>query len=85
MPAATRLGDADNAGNVTVTASSNVLINNKGAARVGDIDSKVVPGPDTRTTGSPTVFVNNKPIVRVDDPDSAGNKMVVGSPNVIVN
>ncbi len=84
MPAASRLTDLDDGGNTIILASTDVLINNLGAARVGDKDSKT-PTPQTKIEGSPTVFVNNKPLVRVDDKDSGGDKMVVGSPNVFAD
>ncbi len=83
MPAATRLNDLDNKGHKTIEASTDVLINNLGAARVGDKDSKIPP--QVRAEGSPTVFVNNKKLVRVDDKDSGGDKMVLGSPNVFAD
>lgn len=86
MPLAGRLKDLDtphpHQDSVT-TCSPNVLANNLGAARVGDKDSH--GPPHTKTEGSPNVFVNNKAWHRVGDGDSGGNKLVTGSPNVIIN
>lgn len=84
MPAACRIGDKDSGGEAIVTGSSDVFINGKGVARVGDTDSH--KPPETKIQGSPSVFVNGKPVVRVGDKDTHGppHVMVQGSPDVMV-
>ena len=85
MPAAARVGDPDSGGDKIATGSSNVFINGKAVARVGDKDDHK-PGPETKIEGSPTVFVNGKPVVRVGDKDTHSPPHVItsGSPDVFV-
>lgn len=94
MPNATRLGDL-NTGHDTcpptalVSASSNVIINGKGAGRVGDsyaahgciahsIHSGVI------SSGSGTVLVNGKAAGRIGDSVSCGGSVAEGSGSVII-
>lgn len=94
MPRATRLGDNDTGhdacgGTALVSASGNVIINGKGAGRVGD--SYAPHGCDSHpshsgviASGSGTVFINGKAAGRIGDPVSCGGSVAVGSGNVII-
>lgn len=94
MPNATRLGDMDTghdacAPTALISASSNVIINGKGAGRVGD--SYAVHGcvvhlshSGTIASGSSTVFINGKPAGRIGDSVSCGGSVAEGSGDVIV-
>lgn len=94
MPKATRLGDMDTGHDACpptalVTASDNVIINGKGAGRVGDtyaphgcVDHPTHAG--SISSGSSTVFINGKPAGRVGDPVSCGGSVADGSPNVFI-
>ena len=73
-----------------VSASSNVIINTKGAHRVGDgWDSHTCPSiPETHSSvqasGSATVIVNGKSLARIGDAIACGSKNATGSSDVIV-
>ena len=94
MPKATRLGDMDTGHDACpptalVTASDNVIINGKGAGRVGDtyaphgcVDHSTHAG--SISSGSSTVFINGKPAGRVGDSVSCGGSVADGSPNVFI-
>lgn len=94
MPKATRLGDNDTGHDACpptalVSASQDVLINGKGAGRVGD--SYAPHGCDVHAphsgaiaSGSSTVFINGKAAGRVGDPVSCGGSVAEGSPNVFI-
>lgn len=94
MPNATRLGDMDTghdacAPTALISASSNVIINGKGAGRVGDSYAAhgcvVHPSHSgTIASGSTTVFINGKPAGRIGDSVSCGGSVAEGSGNVIV-
>lgn len=94
MPNATRLGDMDTghdacAPTALISASSNVIINGKGAGRVGDSYAAhgcvVHPSHSgTIASGSTTVFINGKPAGRIGDSVSCGGSVVEGSGDVIV-
>lgn len=94
MSAATRLGDMDTghdacAPTALVTASTDVIINGKGAGRVGDSYAPhgCINHPSHSgviASGSATVFINGKPAGRVNDPVSCGGSVAQGSPNVFV-
>ena len=94
MPNATRLGDMDTghdacAPTVLISASSNVIINGKGAGRVGDSYAAhgcvVHPSHSgTIASGSTTVFINGKPAGRIGDSVSCGGSVAEGSGDVIV-
>lgn len=94
MPNATRLGDMDTghdacAPTALISASSNVIINGKGAGRVGDIYAAhgcvVHPSHSgTIASGSTTVFINGKPAGRISDSVSCGGSVAEGSGDVIV-
>ena len=90
----TRLGDLDTGHDACppttlASASPNVLVNGKGAGRVGDAyvsHSCPVHGPHTGTiaSGSSSVFINGQPAGRIGDSVSCGGSVAQGSPNVIV-
>lgn len=94
MPNATRLGDMDTghdacAPTALISASSNVIINGKGAGRVGDSYAAhgcvVHPSHSgTIASGSSTVFINGKPAGRISDSVSCGGSVAEGSGDVIV-
>lgn len=94
MPAATRLGDMDTGHDACpptalVSASRDVLINFKGAGRVGDSYAPhgcPVHAPHTGViaSGSSTVFINNRAAGRIGDSVSCGGSVATGSPNVFI-
>lgn len=94
MPAATRLGDNDTGhdacpGTALVSASADVIINGKGAGRVGDSYAPhgciAHPAHVAHVAqGSSTVFINSKPAARVGDPIDCGGSVAVGSSNVTI-
>lgn len=97
MPGAVRLGDLS-AGHPhcypsrpNTGASGDVLINGRGAHRVGDAWAAHGACPDhsphggVASSGSKTVLVNGKPLCRVGDAISCGDTMAAGSPDVIVD
>nr|DAL11061.1 MAG TPA_asm: Baseplate wedge protein [Caudoviricetes sp.] len=94
MPEATRLGD-NNTGHdacpatALISASGDVIINGKGAGRVGDnyAEHRCVAHPSHSgviADGSSTVFINGKAAGRIGDPISCGGAVAVGSGNVII-
>ena len=94
MPAATRLGDLDSghdscAPTALASASGNVLVNGKGAGRLGDSyephgckDHPTHVG--SITGGSSTVTINGKAAARVGDAVSCGGTVDQGSGNVTI-
>lgn len=94
MSAATRLGDMDTGHDscpptALVTASGNVIINGKGAGRVGDTYAPhgcVVHSSHAGSiaSGSATVFINGKAAARIGDPVSCGGSVRDGSSNVFI-
>lgn len=94
MPKATRLGDNDTghdacAATALITASADVIINGKGAGRVGDSYAPhgCVTHPEHSgviASGSASVFINGKPAGRIGDAVSCGGSVAVGSNNVII-
>lgn len=94
MPKGTRLGDNDTghdacAATALVTASSNVIINGKGAGRVGDSYASHgckshPPHSGVIANGSATVFINGRAAGRVGDAVSCGGSVAVGSDNVVI-
>jgi uncharacterized Zn-binding protein involved in type VI secretion len=95
MPGSVRLGDVCTGhgcygGRTNISASGNVLINSRGAHRVGDGWSGhgcgVCPSHGgSQSAGSPSVFVNSKPLARIGDSIDCGSQNSTGSGNVITN
>lgn len=96
MPAAARMGDScvvDCAPFNIADGSSDVFVNNRPAARVGDNSTphpwkarkKCPPHVSKINAGSGSVYVNNKPFARVGDPFSPEcTKIAAGSSDVFV-
>lgn len=96
MPKAVRLGDVSTGhphcypARPNTEASKTVIINGRGAHRVGDAWAVHGACPDhaphggSAASGSGTVIVNGKPLCRVGDAVSCGDVMATGSENVIV-
>jgi uncharacterized Zn-binding protein involved in type VI secretion len=105
MPAAARLGDKAKVDQDAhgcpacphpgvgpiVAASTNVLVNDRGAARLDDTGIHAACcGPNTFkiAKGSPTVYVNGKPFARMNDQTKhcgASGPIIEGSPDVNVD
>lgn len=95
MPAAARKGDAGVphcSAYVLADGSSNVLINGRPAARVGDSSEvhlkptgdKCKPHTASISSGSSTVFINNRPAARVGDPLGGCTSVAQGSSDVFI-
>lgn len=97
MPKAVRLGDISTGhphcypSRPNTEASSDVLINGRGAHRLGDAWAvhgacdDHSPHGGSAAGGSPNVYVNGKALCRIGDPISCGDTMATGSDDVIVN
>lgn len=72
----------------SVSASSNVIINGKGALRSGDNyqphNCKSSTHTPVQMEGSGTVIINGKKCARLGDATACGAKLMVGSTNVLV-
>lgn len=95
MPAAARKGDSGVvhcSGYVIATASNNVIINGRGAARINDVSTTHLKPGGKRcvahrapiVTGSKTVFVNSRPAATVGSKLSGCTSIATGSNNVII-
>jgi uncharacterized Zn-binding protein involved in type VI secretion len=94
MPAAARRGDAGVphcSGYTIASASGDVIINGRGAARAGDVSTahlrpgKKCPGHVAAIAkGSASVIINGRPAARVGDPLSACTRVATGSADVII-
>lgn len=94
MPAAARLSDAGVphcSPYVIATASTDVVINGRGAARVGDVSSPHLrPGAKCKThvvpivKGSTSVIINGRPAARVGDPLASCTRVGTGSFDVVI-
>ena len=94
MPKATRLGDNDTghdacAPTALVTASTDVIINGKGAGRVGASSAPhgcVAPPTHSGViaSGSASVYINGKAAGRIGDSISCGGSVAAGSSNVMI-
>ncbi len=94
MPAATRQGDNCTGHDACppvplVECSQNVIINGRGAGRLGDAYTPhgcVVHSshPDHISAGSSKVVINGKPAARIGDAVSIGGTVQGGSPNVFI-
>lgn len=97
MPGVARKGDTVLTGHAcsfttpTLQCSTNVLVNKKGACRLGDMlqphtilaGVTCIPHVAVINAGAPTVFVNGRPIARITDSADLG-VIITGSGNVIV-
>lgn len=94
MPAAARKGDAGVphcSGYTIASASGDVIINGRGAARVGDVSTshlrpgKKCPGHVASISrGSSSVFINGRPAARVGDSLAGCTRVATGSADVII-
>ena len=94
MPAAARRGDAGVphcSPYVIATASSDVLINGRGAARVGDVSTphlrpakKCPPHVAPIITGSRSVLINGRPAATVGSKLALCTMVATGSFDVII-
>ena len=95
MPAAARRGDAGVphcSPYVIATASSDVIINGRGAARQGDISTPHLRPAGRRCgghvapiiRGSASVLINGRPAARVGDSLAACTRVATGSGDVII-
>lgn len=94
MPKTTRLNDKDTGHDACPptalnSASPNVIINGRGAGRVGDSYAPhgciVHPSHSgTISSGSTTVFINSKPSGRIGAPVSCGGSVAEGSDSVFI-
>lgn len=95
MPAAARLSDPGIphcSAYVIATASTDVIINGRGAARVGDVSTPHLrPGGKFCPVhvvpiiqGSSSVFINGRPAARVGDPLADCTRVAAGSPDVVI-
>lgn len=93
MPAAARLNDKGVfhcSGYTIASASTDVFINGRGAARVGDKSTPHLRPGGRRcpvhvasiSRGSTSVFINGKPAARVGDPLSSCTRVATGSTDV---
>lgn len=95
MPGIVRLGD-NSAGHPhcyparpNIEASGNVIVNGRGAHRLGDgwaVHGACVlhsPHGGAASSGSGTVMVNGRPVCRIGDAISCGDTMAEGSGDVI--
>lgn len=95
MPAAARRGDAGVphcSGYTIASASGDVIINGRGAARVGDVSTPHLrPGGKkcpihsaAIVGGSSSVIINGRAAARVGDPLAACTRVATGSGDVII-
>lgn len=87
---ALRVGDINVVGAPLIIGSTNVLVNNRLAGRVGDINlphyggPKKIHPPNPVIIGSTKVLVNNKPYGRQTSLEVLLHPYITGSTNVIV-
>jgi len=95
MQPAARVGDAGLphcTAYVIATGSPTVFINNRPAARLGDVSTlhkkpggkTCIPHVATIVTGSSTVFINGQPAARVGDALLDCTVIISGSPTVFI-
>lgn len=68
-----------------IQASSNVIVNGRGAHRQSDAWAIHCKHGSVLAAGSPNVIVNNKQIGRCNDPVACGSVVATCSSNVIAN
>ena len=78
-----KTGKIPHVGGPVIVGSTNVIIGNMPAARVGDMLTCVGP-PDKVASGSATVLINGKPAARIGDSTKHGGKIVTGFPTVLI-
>ena len=78
-----RLSDPISHGGTIIEASTNVLTNGRGTARLGDAVFCLMHGSQVIATASQTVITNGRGTARVGDSISCGAVIVDGSPNVL--
>ena len=95
MPKAVRLGDTSTGhphcypARPNTTASPDVIINGRGAHRIGDgwaihgACEDHTPHGGSAASGSPTIIVNGKALCRIGDAIDCGDTMATGSDDVI--
>lgn len=95
MPGAARRGDAGIphcSAYVIASASSDVIINGRGAARVGDASTVhlkpggrfCVPHTAVIVSGSSSVFINGRPAARIGDALAGCTRVGTGSSDVVI-
>lgn len=67
-----------------IEASDDVIINGRGAHRVGDAWSIHCSHSGVLASGSSSVFINGRAAGRVGDPVSCGSAVATGSEDVII-
>ncbi len=91
MPFITRLGDTCTGHGsfpprASIEASTDVIVNGKGAVREGDAWAVHCSGKSCHggsvSAGSSSVFVNGIPVARIGDPLDCGSSVATGSGNV---
>lgn len=86
MAAVARLGDPISHGGFITGASTKLILNNLGVARVTDTVNCAIHGAQTLTTGNPNWIADNgQPVARVGSLCSCGAVVTAGSPNVESN
>jgi uncharacterized Zn-binding protein involved in type VI secretion len=89
-PAARALDPTSHPGVISGPCSIDVLINNRPAARKGDLHACALPPvagphpPSPIASGSATVFINNLPAARQFDAAGCGAMITTGSPDVVI-
>ena len=89
-PAARALDPTSHPGAISGPCSIDVLINNRPAARKGDLHACALPPvagphpPSPIASGSATVFINNLPAARQFDAAGCGAMITTGSPDVVI-
>jgi uncharacterized Zn-binding protein involved in type VI secretion len=95
MTGVARAGDSGMvhcSGYVIASGSSDVLVNGRPAARVGDsstvhlrpVGKKCFPHVALITSGSTSVFANGRPLARIGSSLAGCTVIISGSPNVFV-
>jgi len=92
MAKVVRIGDVNSAGGAAISGHSNILVNNRPAARQG---TKVTPHPPcpkppihcsatAAFPGKTNVLMNGIPTLKTGDVDTCGHARATGSNNTIV-
>lgn len=81
MPQIARLGDTGTHGGAISTGSPDVFVNGRAIARVTDIYSCPIHGPNPIIKGSRLLTANGLPVARIGDPTACGATIATGSAN----